>query len=293
MTLSASDHTRAHSVDSSAPHGVGRISGLRAVKTAVALGFPPVASGVIARRRVAMSLLDKIDADTIAMNTVAALRTEFGSGPVELVLPGRKVVIVLDEDDATRILDETPAQFTAANREKRGALRPFQPRGVLISDQPGRSYRRPVNEATLETPETLHSMSGTFAAAIDDELRDLVGDGSRAGRFDAAEFVRTWWRAVRRITLGTAARDDSTLTDQLWTLRTGGNWSYFLPTRHRLRDRFFDGLYHYAEDVEPDTLLAALDSRTSGRRPIRSVSCRTGCSLSMRRASPPSEPSPC
>ncbi|MFI8567022.1 cytochrome P450 [Rhodococcus sp. NPDC078407] len=243
---------------------VARLTGLRAVKTTVAIGFPPVASGVIARRRKAMSLLEKMNADSMATNTVDELRAEFGSGPVELVLPGRKVVIVLDEDDAARILDETPSSFTPANREKRGALRPFQPRGVLISDRPGRDYRRPVNEAALETPDALHSLSGAFAAVIDDELGRLTSDARRSGELNASSFTRAWWRAVRRITLGDAARDDSVVTDQLWSLRANGNWSYFFPARTRLREKFFDRLYRYAEDVQPNTLMAALDARTTG-----------------------------
>lgn len=265
MTISASDRTSTAGADSGrADSGVARLTGIRAIKTAVAVGFPPVASGVIARRRTAMSLLEKINADSVAIDTVDELRAEFGSGPVELVLPGRTVVLVLDADDAARILDETPSSFTPANREKRGALRPFQPRGVLISDRPGRNYRRPVNEAALETPDALHSMSGRFAAVIDDEIGELAVEARRAGELNASSFTRAWWRAVRRITLGDAARDDSAVTDQLWSLRANGNWSYFFPVRTRARERFFDRLYEYAEEVEPNTLLAALDSWTTG-----------------------------
>ncbi|WP_338890187.1 cytochrome P450 [Rhodococcus sovatensis] len=228
------------------------------------LGFPPVAAGVIARRRVAMKILEKFDADSIALKTVTKLRAEFGSGPVELDIPGRTVVVVLDPDDASNILDDTPARFTAANREKRSALAPFQPRGLLISNDRARRSRRPVNEAALETPETLHSMARPFATAIDEEMSSFVVESRRNPEFDAGQFTSVWWCAVRRITLGDAARDDSSLTDALWTLRTAGNWSYFFPNRHRLRDRFFDGLYNYAENVEENSLLAALDSRARG-----------------------------
>ncbi|MBY4275302.1 cytochrome P450 [Rhodococcus fascians] len=263
--MTTSDRTSTAGADSDRTHaGVARLTGIRAIKTAVAVGFPPVASGVIARRRSAMPLLERISADSLAIDTLDRLRAEFGDGPVELVLPGRKMVIVLDEDDAARILDETPTSFTPANREKRGALRPFQPRGVLISDSPGRNYRRPVNEAALETPDALHSMSGTFAAVIDDELGALTLEVRRSGELNASSFTRAWWRAVRRITLGDAARDDSVVTDQLWSLRANGNWSYFFPARTRLREKFFDRLYRYAEGVQPNTLLAALDARTTG-----------------------------
>lgn len=242
------------------PSRVGRITGPRAVMIALALGFPSVAAGVIARRRIAMAVLEKTQADIVALRAVAKLRTEFGDGPVELVLPGRTLVVVLDDRDASLILDNSPEQFTPANREKRAALRPFQPHGVLISTGSARTRRRIVNETALETPKTLHSATGAFAAVIDTEIRILLDDSRRAGHLDATAFTRTWWRIVRQITLGASAREDTALTDALWKLRANGNYSYLLPPRRRLREEFFNGLYDYAERAEPHTLLAALDA---------------------------------
>lgn len=265
--MSPSRHDTA-TVRSRADRPVGadeaRITGVRALTTAAALGFPPVAGGVIARRKVAMAALEKFQADTMAIGTVSRLRTEFGDGPVELALPGRTLVVVLDEDDANTILADTPERFTPANREKRGALRPFQPHGVLISDNAARKQRRPVNEAALEASAPLHSAAATFASTIELELAALMDDAQGTGTLDASQFVRSWWQIVRQVTLGTEARDDTKLTDQLWSLRSNGNWSYFFPARSRLRDRFFEGLYRYAENPEANTLLAALDASTSG-----------------------------
>ncbi len=211
-----------------------------------------------------MAALEKFQADTMAIGTVSRLRTEFGDGPVELALPGRTLVVVLDEDDANTILADTPERFTPANKEKRGALRPFQPHGVLISDNAARKQRRPVNEAALEASAPLHSAAATFASTIELEVAALMDDAQGTGTLDASQFVRSWWQIVRQITLGTEARDDTKLTDQLWSLRSNGNWSYFFPARSRLRDRFFEGLYRYAENPEANTLLAALDASTSG-----------------------------
>lgn len=56
---------------------------------------------------------------------------EFGRGPVELVVPGRRVIVVLDPADVGRVLAGAPAPFDPANREKRAALEQFQPHGVL------------------------------------------------------------------------------------------------------------------------------------------------------------------
>lgn len=173
-------------------------------------------------------------------------------------------MVVLAADDAASILDDTPDRFTAANREKKAALRPFQPHGVLISEGSVRSRRRVLNEAALETPNELHSSTADFASLIDSEIRPLMDTARKEGALDAATFTKAWWRTVRQITLGSSARDDTELTDALWTLRTNGNWSYLLPSRSRLRDRFFEGLYAYADRAEPGSLLAALDAESTG-----------------------------
>lgn len=102
---------------------VRTITGVREITTAVALGLAPVAGVVIARRRRAIKVLEKIHADALAHNTIAKLIDEFGIGPVELVLPRRKLVVVLDAADASSMLSATPAHFTAANREKRAPRR--------------------------------------------------------------------------------------------------------------------------------------------------------------------------
>jgi hypothetical protein len=68
------------------------------------------------------------------------------------------------------------------------------------------------------------------------------------------EFVTAWWRAVRRVVLGDAARDDHELTDLLGTLRAAANWSYLHPKRPRVRARFAQRLGSYLDNAEPGSL---------------------------------------
>ncbi|QCQ91372.1 cytochrome P450 [Rhodococcus sp. SGAir0479] len=238
--------------------GLPVLTGLRAARAVAALGAPSVAAGVIARRHLVMPLLEKTGADALSIDMFRRLRREFGRGPVELRLPGRRLVLLLDPDDVARVLADSPEPFTPANKEKRAALGTFQPRGVLISTGAARSRRRAVNEAALETPKPLHSAAESIAATIDREIGAFAEDVRVSGRLDAADFVRTWWRIVRQVTLGASARDDSDVTDRLWKLRSGGNWSYLTPPRRHRRDRFFDSLYEYAERAEEGTLIHAL-----------------------------------
>ncbi|WP_156448222.1 cytochrome P450, partial [Mycobacterium sp. NAZ190054] len=69
---------------------------------------------------------------------------------------------------------------------------------------------------------------------------------------------RTPRRLVRRLVLGAAARDDEWITDDVWRLRTAGNWSFLGRPHPRRRERLFAQLYRYAEDPDPDSLLGAL-----------------------------------
>ncbi|PXX71763.1 cytochrome P450 [Nocardia tenerifensis] len=234
------------------------IGGLRMVGVALDLGLSPVMAGVTARRRWAMGLLERGQADARTVTRVRRLRAEFGAGPVELKVLGRRFVIVLDPADVERVLAQSPGPFTPANREKRATLGQFEPHAVLISEGPVRERRRGVNEAALDTASPTHRSAEPFARVIAQECGVLTESALRDGYVDAAGLTVAWWRIVRRIVLGDAARDDDRVTDDLWRLRSAGNWSYFSWPHRRRRDRFLEQLYRYQETAAPDTLLGAL-----------------------------------
>jgi cytochrome P450 len=235
-----------------------RLTGLRAGATLFDLGFSSIAAGVIARRRPVVRMLEALQADARAVRRMQLLRDEFGRGPVELVVPGRRMLVILDPADAGRVLDGAPTPFHPANQEKRKALEWFQPHGVLISQGPIRQERRAVNEAALEFGTEMHSLAGSFVDKITDEGRRLATEAAEAGRLDSDMYMRAWWRVVRRVALGDRARDDELITDQLLRLRKAGNWSFLSLPHYRARAKFFEGLYRYVEDPEPGTLAWAV-----------------------------------
>jgi cytochrome P450 len=240
--------------------GKGRheITGMAALATLTDLGFSSIAAGVLARRRPVVRLLERVQADTRAVKRIHQLRTEFGRGPVELVIPGRRMIVVLDPDDVGRVLDEAPTPFHPANLEKRKALEWFQPHGVLISRGPIRQARRAFNEQALEFGSDLHHLAGSFVDVIADEAQDLIANVAKSGHLDSAQFMTTWWRMVRRVTLGERARDDEAITDQLLRLRKAGNWSFLSLPHYRRRAHFLRRLYAYVETPEPGTLASAV-----------------------------------
>jgi cytochrome P450 len=210
-------------------------------------------------------LLERIQADARAVTRMQSLRRQFGRGPVELVIPGRRLVVILDPDDVGRVLTQSPTPFDPASREKRMALQWFEPHGVLISRGPIRARRRGVNEAALDAGSAVHRLGDAFAAKIADESRGVVAGAMRRGRLDSAQFMTAWWRLVRRLALGERAREDAAITDQLLRLRRAGNWAFLALPHYRARAQFMERLYRYAEAPEPGTLVSALaDTPASG-----------------------------
>jgi hypothetical protein len=193
-----------------------------------------------------------------------ALRRQFGSGPVELVIPGRRILVLLDPTDVGRALQETPRPFDPASWEKRRALEQFQPHAVLVSRGPIRERRRELNEVALDTAADLHHLANRFADTIAEEAGKISANALASGSADSAQFTTAWWRLVRRLVLGDAARDDNAVTDDLWRLRRAGNWSFLALPHANRRAQFFERLYRYAETAEPQSLIGTLAHEPAG-----------------------------
>lgn len=195
-----------------------------------------------------------MQADSRAVQRMQQLRHEFGRGPVELAVPGRRMVVILDPEDVGRVLTEAPTPFHPANTEKRKALQWFQPHGVLISQGPIRQQRREFNDAALDSGAEVHRLAEAFTQVVTEEAREMTADAAARGNLDSAQFMTSWWRIVRRLVLGDRARDDELITDALMRLRKAGNWSFLSLPHYRARAKFLDGLYRYVEDPEPGSL---------------------------------------
>jgi cytochrome P450 len=211
-----------------------------------------------------VGLLERRQADRRSVDRMRELRHDYGRGPIELVLPGRRLIVVLDPSDVGRVLEGAPSPFHPASWEKRRALEQFQPHAVLISRGPLRDSRRRFNEAALDTHAELHHLAAPCTEAIAEESAILADDALRRGTLTSAQFTKAWWRLARRLVLGVSAREDDTVTDDLWRLRRAGNWSFAVPVHARRRSRFFDQLYRYAESADPNSLLGALASIPAG-----------------------------
>ncbi|MFE2756462.1 cytochrome P450 [Actinosynnema sp. NPDC059335] len=212
--------------------------------------LPTLAKGVIVRRPPATALAAAVRADAAAVATLRRFRARYGPEPLRLRVTGRSVALLLDPLDVSRLLAESPTPFALATREKKAALAHFQPHGVLISTGERRAHRRAVTEDVLR-PEKIDVPS-----IVADEADLLLRHARSAGELTWDAFAQAWWRAARRIVLGSAAREDGELTDVLKTLRGNANWAYLHPRREALRRRFEDRLRGHLERAEAGSLAA-------------------------------------
>ncbi|MEU6641214.1 cytochrome P450 [Saccharomonospora sp. NPDC046836] len=181
------------------------------------------------------------------------LHARYGPGPLLLRAPGRPIAVLLDPDDVGRILCRTPAPFHPAGIETRSALRRFQPHAVLATHG---SERRHYNEMALESTHEQHSVTGPAKVVVREEAEHLLAGRST---LDWNAFAAAWWRIVRRIVFGDAARDESGVTERLSRLRPRA-W----PTAARERQAFQRELAELLDRAESGSLAKKIADTPAG-----------------------------
>jgi cytochrome P450 len=215
---------------------------------------PTLAGGVIARRPHVFGLADRLNADLRAVHHMQQLAERYGPGPVRLAVPGRSFALVLSPEHVHRVLSNSPEPFALANLEKRAALAHFQPHGVLISHGRQRTVRRAFNEAVLDTGHQIHRMAEPITVKVREEAEQLAAIVAVSGTLNSDQFVAAWWRVIRRVVLGDAARDDHEISDLLTRLRREANWGYLAPRRAKVYDKFKQRLRGYLHRAEAGSL---------------------------------------
>lgn len=232
---------------------------LDTLRVGVGVLGPIVAKGVILRRPAVVALAARLDQDRRAVGVLEGMRARYGPGPLRLRVPGRSVAVVLTPADVHRVLAQSPEPFALASPEKRAALDHFQPDGVLVSRGSVRQPRRRFNETVLDTGQPVHRQIGAdITAKVREEMAGLMASATRTGTLTWYGYTDAFWRLVRRIVLGDAARDDRRLTRLLNLLRADANWAYLRPRRTRVRERFAAALHTRLRAAEPGSLAAVL-----------------------------------
>jgi cytochrome P450 len=220
--------------------------------------LPVLGKGVIVRRPPVVAMAERLDLDRRAVQRMQHLSDTYEPGPLLLQVPGRHLGLILDPDDAKRVLSGSPAPFAPATREKRAALSHFQPHGVLASQGAERADRRRFNEQVLGSDLAVHPRAGALLDKVVAEADVLVDRVREAGELTWDDYATAWLRAVRRVVLGDAARDDHAVTDLLGDLRASANWAFLKPKQRQTRERFLRQLRGHLDRAEPDSLAGVI-----------------------------------
>jgi cytochrome P450 len=222
----------------------------------------PWVKGVLVRRPAAVALAERWDLDRKAVRFMQQLRRKYGEGPLLWRTAARSYAIVLSDIDVKRVLDGAPDPFTPASSEKRAALAHFEPHGSLIARGRKRQSRRQFNDDLLESAKPIHRLGERFAGIVRDEAARLFGSLRSGQQLTWPKFTDAWFNVARQIVLGEHARDDRTLTDELYRLRAEANWVFFRPVRTGLRSRYYARLAAHLARAEPGSLAEMIARRT-------------------------------
>lgn len=228
---------------------------------------PALAQGVIRRRPSVTAYAARHELDARAADVLREMRRRYGSQPLRLRVPGRDFAVVLDPADVHDLLTRTPDPFSPATTEKTASLRHFQPHGVLVSRGRERAPRRVLNERALDAEHEHHRYAKAFTDLVERETEPLNTFLDKGNPLDWRLFAGVWWRVVRQITFGPAARDDRRLTAELGRLRSDANWAYLRPRRTHRRERFELAIRRYAADPDPHSLMAYAPDESAGQVP--------------------------
>jgi hypothetical protein len=248
--------------------GLARLSLLDTLRVAGVVLLPPLAQGVIIRRPRVVGLAERLKLDRRSGRLLRKLRDRYGPGPLLLRIPVRDVALAVSQLDVERLLAGTPRPFSPATREKKAALRHFEPSGVLVSNEEQRAIRRPFNEAVLGYHDPTHRLQAHVAMLVAGEVDELVkelphADDARVLTWPA--FAETYWRVVRQLVLGRAARDDQDISALMKRLRRRANWAYFAPVdRSGLQD-LADRLRMYVASADSESLAGIVASMPAPR----------------------------
>ncbi|WNV86201.1 cytochrome P450 [Umezawaea sp. Da 62-37] len=237
-----------------------RATAADSLRVAGRIVLPSLASGVVVRRPGVLAAAQKWQWDASAISTMQELRARHGGAPVRLRVAGREVVLLVEPADVARVLGESPEPFALATTEKAAALAHFQPHGVLIETGGRRRRDRRLVEEALEPERPLHELAPSIVAAVREEMDLVARHAHDSGSLTWEGFAQGWWRAVRRVVLGSSARDDEALTDDLAKLRANANWAYLRPRREAVRERFTRSLRSHLARAEPGALASLLSS---------------------------------
>lgn len=197
------------------------------------------------------------------MQLIQDLREKYGSRLLLVPIPLRPQLLLFDPKDVAQVLSNTPVPFGTETWEKRAVLEHFELGHILISGPEERPKIRKLHEQALATGKRSHLFAARFSGIINEELQSLLPtDDHSELTLNYNDFIKTWFRIVRRIVFGDAARDDEELTEELDDVRARANWGFLESVDKPHLETFLARLKRYVEKAEHGSLVSLLPKDT-------------------------------
>jgi hypothetical protein len=214
------------------------------------VAVPNVVQGLFRRRRKAVAVATKANADGLAAGFMAGLKRRYGSGPLWIRVAKNDALLLLGETEIRGSLEGSPDPFAADPEPKRTGMSHFQPDALTISRGEVWKDRRRFTEAVLDTAEPVHRLADRFAVVCVEEATRLVP----SAELDWDTWNRAVRRATRRIILGDSAAEDEDLSELLGELMDEANGLPKERSSDRY-DRFANKIAGYVADGEAGSLV--------------------------------------
>ncbi|GHF37962.1 cytochrome P450 [Streptomyces mashuensis] len=223
------------------------------------LGYllPQYLRAALRTRPYAARLVDRLDPDRRGLEQMRELRARHGSGPVLVRGLLGPALLVLDAQDARKVLDGPVALYAVDTREKTAGYAALQPAALAVSHGRQRTARRAFTDAVLEAGVPVHRLGGHFLRVAGEEARALLGPRAEQGLTPDVIGERVE-RMGRRCFLGEAGADDGELARLLGALLAEADRALGRPWRparaRRLRRSLMRRQARYVCEADPRSL---------------------------------------
>jgi cytochrome P450 len=193
--------------------------------------LPEFARGPVIRRPLTMRQLARLDTQAAAQRFCMRLRVRYGGRSLYVKGPRGKVLLLLSQGDVERVLRSSDSVFSLRTEDKWRAFSPVQPDSLLLSRGKSREDQRRFTDAVLQPGRAPHDLARRIDQVMAEELDGIFGH--RPAVVSWKRLRDGYYRAVLRLVLGDAARDDVQILSALNTLRREGNWVGLRPWREK------------------------------------------------------------
>jgi cytochrome P450 len=193
--------------------------------------LPEVARGVVIRRPSMMRRLARLDTQAAAQRFCMRLRVRYGGRSIYVRGRRKKTVLVLSQGDVERVLTGSDSVFSLRTDDKWRAFSPVQPDSLLLSQGKAREDQRRFTHAVLQPGEAPHDLARRIDQVMAEELDAILGRHPAVVHW--GRLRDGCYRAILRLVLGDAARDDAQILAALNALRGEGNWLGLRPWRRK------------------------------------------------------------